>query len=107
MPSDLQPSTAAMVASATEAADFLKRFAHPARLMVLCALVEGERSVRQLEDSLGLRQPALSQQLAELRAAGLIEGRKEARRVFYRLSDERVASFVALLHRLFCERPSA
>lgn len=100
---DLEPHTAEMVENAVEAADFLKKFAHPSRLMILCALVDGERSVRDLEDTLGIRQPGLSQQIAELRDAGLITGRKESKHMFYRLSDERVSDFIALMHRMFCE----
>jgi DNA-binding transcriptional ArsR family regulator len=103
---DLAPDTAEMVANAGDAADFLKKFAHPSRLMILCALVEGERSVRDLEDTLGLRQPALSQQIAELREAGLISGRKESKNMFYSLSDGRVSDFIDFMHRLFCEVPT-
>jgi DNA-binding transcriptional ArsR family regulator len=102
---DLAPETAEMVANAGEAADFLKKFAHPSRLMVVCALVDGERSVRDLEDTLGIRQPGLSQQLAELRDAGFIVGRKESKSVYYRLADGRVAEFISTMHRLFCETP--
>lgn len=88
---------------AGEAAELLKKLANPNRLMIVCALVDGERSVRDLEDGLGIRQPGLSQQLAELRDAGLIAGRKESKSVFYRLADERVSAIVSLLYRMFCE----
>ena len=93
------------LASAGEAAEFLKKFAHPSRLMIVCALVDGERSVRDLEDTLGVRQPGLSQQIAELREAGLIVGRKESRNMFYRLADGRVTEFIGLMYRMFCEVP--
>lgn len=86
-----------------EASAFLKKMSNPDRLMVACALVDGERSVRELEDGLGIRQPGLSQQIAELRAAGLIVGRKEGKQVFYRLADPRVESFIATMHSLFCK----
>jgi DNA-binding transcriptional ArsR family regulator len=102
---DLAPDTAEMVDNATEAADFLKKLAHPSRLMVVCALVDGERSVRDLEDTLGIRQPGLSQQIAELREAGFITGRKESKNMFYRLADDRIAEFISLMHRMFCEVP--
>lgn len=98
----LEPETAEMVENAGEAADFLKRLAHPSRLMVVCALVDGERSVRDLEDTLGIRQPGLSQQIAELRDAGFIVGRKESKSVYYRLADGRVSEFISTMHRLFC-----
>ena len=101
----LAPQTADLVASAGEAADFLKKFAHPSRLMIVCALVDGERAVRDLEDTLGIRQPGLSQQIAELRKAGLIVGRKESKNMFYRLADGRVTEFIGLMYRMFCELP--
>lgn len=87
---------------AGEASEFLKKLANPNRLMIACALVDGEHSVRELEDSLGIRQPGLSQQIAELRDAGLIVGRKELKSVFYRLADERVRAVVTLLYQMFC-----
>jgi DNA-binding transcriptional ArsR family regulator len=86
-----------------EATAFLKKLANPDRLLVACALVEGERSVRELEDGLGIRQPGLSQQLAELREAGLIAGRKEGKQVFYRLADPRIETFIHTMHHLFCK----
>lgn len=90
-----------MAANAAEATDFLKKLAHPSRLMIVCALVNGERSVRDLEDTLGIRQPGLSQQIAELREAGLIVGRKESKTIYYRLADARVAAFIDLMYSLF------
>lgn len=99
----LEPGAAELVDNATEAADFLKKFAHPSRLMIVCALVDGERSVRDLEDTLGIRQPGLSQQIAELRDAGLIVGRKVSKNMFYRLADGRVTEFIDLMFRMFCK----
>lgn len=99
---ELSPEVHALRASVGEASQFLKKLANPDRLLVACALVDNELSVRQLEDSLGIRQPGLSQQLAELRTAGLIEGRKEGREVFYRLADPRVRAIMETMHRLFC-----
>ncbi|WP_421950742.1 ArsR/SmtB family transcription factor [Pelagibacterium sp.] len=85
-----------------EATAFLKKLANRDRLLVVCALVEGERSVRGLEDLLNIRQPGLSQQLAELRSAGMIEARKEGKAVFYRLSDPKVKAIVSTMYDLFC-----
>ncbi|EFH12540.1 ArsR/SmtB family transcription factor [Teichococcus cervicalis] len=93
---------AAMQARAAEATAFLKSFAHRDRLLIACALVEGERSVGELEAMLGIRQPGLSQQLAGLRAAGLVATRRSGKAVFYRLADGRVAAFIRTLHDLFC-----
>ena len=102
---DLAPRTSEMVENAAGAAEFLKKLANPHRLMIVCALVDGELSVRDLEDTLGLRQPGLSQQIAELREAGFIVGRKESKSVYYRLADARVAELVTVMHRLFCHPP--
>lgn len=105
MAEDLAQDAGAMRANIDEASGFLKKLSNPDRLLVCCALAEGELSVRGLEDLLGIRQPGLSQQLAELREAGLIEGRKEGRQIFYRLADPRVAELIATMHRLFCAPP--
>ncbi|MBB3809189.1 ArsR/SmtB family transcription factor [Pseudochelatococcus contaminans] len=103
---ELPPAVLDLRASVGDASQFLKKLANPDRLLVVCALVDNELSVRQIEDLLGIRQPGLSQQLAELRTAGLIEGRKEGREVFYRLADARVRTIVETLHTLFCSGAS-
>src|SRR5690606_12734154 len=105
MAEKLSCEAANLKANVDEASLFLKKLSNPDRLLVCCALSDCERSVRELEDLLDIRQPGLSQQLAELREAGLIAGRKEGKHVFYRLTDERVAIFIQTMHRLFCETP--
>ncbi|MFC4166314.1 metalloregulator ArsR/SmtB family transcription factor [Teichococcus aestuarii] len=102
MAGGLSLTTAEMQARSAEAAAFLKLFAHPDRLMIACALVEGEQPVSGLEALLGIRQPGLSQQLAALREAGLVATRREGKAVFYRLADARTETFIATLHQLFC-----
>lgn len=102
MSEKLSCEAADLKANVDEASVFLKKLANPDRLLICCVLVEGERSVRELEDLLGIRQPGLSQQLAELREAGLVAGRKEGKRVFYHLAEARVAIFIHTIHRLFC-----
>jgi DNA-binding transcriptional ArsR family regulator len=87
---------------AEAATNFMKSLANPNRLMIACALLEGERSVGDLETSLGLRQPSLSQQLAELRENGIVEARREAKQVFYRIADARAVALLATLHQIFC-----
>jgi len=84
-------------------AEFLKHLCHPHRLMIVCALVEGELGVGDLERGLSIRQPSLSQHLGSLREAGIISGRKTGKTVFYRLSDDRAAKLVETLHAVFCE----
>lgn len=98
----LSRETRAMKAKVDDASAFLKKLSNPDRLLVACALVEGERSVRELENALGIRQPGLSQQIAGLREAGLIAGRKEGKQMFYRLADPRVETFIYTMHALFC-----
>ncbi len=102
MTDQLSCEAANMKANVDEASAFLKKLCNPDRLLVCCALVDGELSVRQLEDLLSIRQPGLSQQLGELREAGLIASRKEGKQAFYRLSDPRVARFIGTMHKLFC-----
>jgi len=103
----LSCEAADLKANVEEASGFLKKLSNPDRLLVCCALLEAERSVRDLEDLLGIRQPGLSQQIAELREAGLIAGRKEGKHVFYHLADPRVAAFIHTMHRLFCTSDAA
>lgn len=77
----------------------LRALANPARLRIALRLLEGECAVAELETELGVRQPNLSQHLAELREAGLVADRRESRAVFYRLADEGQRRLVsALLH---------
>src|ERR1700737_2239367 len=87
---------------AEAASAFMKSLANPNRLMIACALLDGERSVGDLETELSLRQPSLSQQLAELRESGVVEARREAKQVFYRISDQRTVALLATLHQIFC-----
>jgi DNA-binding transcriptional ArsR family regulator len=87
---------------AEAATSFLKSLANPNRLMIACALIAGERSVGELETALGLRQPSLSQQLADLRENGIVEARREAKQVFYHLADDRAVALLSILHQIFC-----
>jgi DNA-binding transcriptional ArsR family regulator len=86
-----------------EASELLAFLANPDRLAILCLLLEGERTVMQLEVALSLRQPSLSQQIGILRRAKLIEGRREARQVVYRLSDRRVEVLIGTLRGIFAD----
>lgn len=69
----------------------LRAYAQPQRLMILSCLLAGEKTVGQIDAATGIGQPALSQQLAELRRTELVRTRREAKQVFYTLADERVA----------------
>jgi DNA-binding transcriptional ArsR family regulator len=93
----------ALIASAQEASGFLKALAHEARLLILCLLIEEEKSVSDIEEILKLRQPAISQQLARLRADNLVETRRDGKNVFYSLARPEVREVIGALHRAFCE----
>jgi DNA-binding transcriptional ArsR family regulator len=87
------------------AAAFLKALANPKRLMILCELKDGERSVSALVGVVPLAQSALSQHLAKLRAEGLVKTRREAQTIHYSLADARIARLIDTLDALFCSRP--
>ena len=92
--------------SAERAAEFLRTVAHPGRLRIVCALMDGELSASQLARQARLPAPSLSQQAAILHAEGLIGRRREGRSVLYRLRAPEVKSLAKLLYRLFCKPPS-
>lgn len=94
---------AALEAKATEAARLLRLLANENRLLLLCMLAaEGELTVGELADALGLSQPALSQHLARLREDGLVAARRNAQSMHYRIADPRAARVLALLRDLYC-----
>ena len=86
---------------ANAAADRLKTYAQPQRLMILSRLLDGEQIVAELERATGIVQPALSQQLAELRKADLVVMRRAAKQVFYRLADDDVTLCVRAIEAMF------
>ena len=83
-----------MEARADEIAGIFKALSHEGRLMILCHLAAGEKSVTELEGLLGQRQAAVSQQLARLRLEGLVSTRREGKAIFYALHDPRVMSLL-------------
>ena len=91
-----------MLENATNASNFLKAISHEGRLMILCHLVTGEKSVTELEDLLSARQAAVSQQLSRLRLEGLVIPRREGKAIYYRLADERPRRVLELVYELFC-----
>ncbi len=92
----------AMEGNARAAAGLLKAMANENRLMILCSLVDKELSVGELQAMLPLSQSALSQHLAALRVAGLVEARREAQNKFYRLRGKEAMAVLGLLHDLYC-----
>lgn len=85
----------------------LKAIANPARLVILCQLVEGERSVGALERAVGLSQSAISQHLAVLRRGDVVTSRRDGQTIFYALANADVVTLMGTLHDVFCrEAPS-
>ncbi|AUJ63371.1 transcriptional regulator [Aestuarium zhoushanense] len=88
--------------NAQEAANFLKAISHEGRLLILCHLSAGEKSVTELEDLISARQAAVSQQLARLRLEGLVTPRREGKTIYYRLTDDRPRQMIDLVYDMFC-----
>ncbi|MCB2129631.1 MAG: winged helix-turn-helix transcriptional regulator [Rhodobacteraceae bacterium] len=84
------------------ATGLLKALAHEGRLMILCYLSSGERSVTELENLLASRQSAVSQQLARLRLDGVVRARRDGKTIYYSLRDPRSARILELIYALFC-----
>ena len=93
---------ASMQRHADEAVAVLKAVGSQNRLMLICQLLEGERSVNELAEALGLAQSVVSQHLSLLRRDGVVAGRREGQSIYYDISDERVRSLMAKLFELFC-----
>ena len=94
-----------MKGNAKRASDFLKALAHENRLMILCILAEGEKSVSELEEFLALRQPTVSQQLARLRADGLVSTRRDGKTIYYNLASEEARTVIGAVYDVFCRPP--
>lgn len=93
-----------MVDNAKRASDFLKALAHESRLMILCILAEGEKSVSELEQQLSLRQPTVSQQLARLRADRLVSTRRDGKIVYYSLASDEARVVIGAVYDVFCRK---
>ncbi len=96
-----------MMVSACDASNMLKALSHEGRLMILCHLVTGEKTVTELEELLSARQAAVSQQLARLRLEGLVTPRRDGKAIYYSLTDERPKQILEVIYELFCtvEKP--
>ncbi|MDO7557275.1 MAG: metalloregulator ArsR/SmtB family transcription factor [Loktanella sp.] len=91
-----------MMDNAQAAANFLKAISHEGRLMILCHLTTGEKSVTELEELLSARQAAVSQQLSRLRLEGLVTPRRDGKAIYYRLTDDRPKQIMEVVYDLFC-----
>ncbi|KJK25294.1 ArsR family transcriptional regulator [Burkholderiaceae bacterium 16] len=91
-----------MQAAAAQACALLKVLANQDRLLLMCQLSQGELSVGELEEQLGIRQPTLSQQLAVLRENGLVTTRREGKSIFYSIASQEALAVMAVLYEQFC-----
>ena len=91
-----------LVKNAEKAAKLLKSMSHPSRLTVLCYLMNGEASVSLLNQNIPLSQSALSQHLAGLRQAGLVDTRREGQVIHYHLKSQDVSGIIEALYRIYC-----
>lgn len=96
-----------MMENARKATNFLKALSHEGRLLILCHLASGEKSVTELEDLLAARQAAVSQQLARLRLEGLVDYRRDGKAIYYRLGDERAKRMIETVYDMFCRKDAA
>ena len=85
-----------------EASEAMQAMGHPLRLKILCLVGNQELSVLEIVDAVGTTQSNISQHLAVLRDHRILEARKEANKVFYRISDPRVLRMIALTREIFC-----
>ena len=92
----------ALLGKAESACDFLRAIATPTRLMLLCHLMEGERTVSELADLVDAKQSLTSHHLNRLKLSGLVASRRNEKFIFYRLENDVVKNLVAILHEEFC-----
>ena len=93
-----------MSQNARQASEFLKALSHESRLMILCLLMQKERSVTELEDILGIRQASVSQQLQRLRGERLVETRRVGKQIYYSLASDEARAVIGVLYDIFCKK---
>lgn len=93
--------------SAGEATALLRSLAHEDRLLLLCQLSQGEMCVSDLETTLGIYQPSLSQQLGVLRRQGLVSTRRDGKNIYYRVTDDKALALLETLYQTFCAKSGA
>ncbi|MFM9916991.1 MAG: metalloregulator ArsR/SmtB family transcription factor [Rhizobacter sp.] len=91
-------------AAAGRAVSILKVLANEDRLLLLCQLTQGELCVSDLEERLDIRQPTLSQQLGVLRTEGVVDTRREGKRIFYSVADTNLLQVLAALYGIYCPK---
>lgn len=91
--------------AAAEATEVLRVLANEDRLLLLCQLSQGEKSVSELEELLDIHQPTLSQQLGVLRTMGLVNTRRDGKWIYYSIADEKVLVLLGAMYELYCPKP--
>lgn len=91
-----------MMKNAQRASNFFKAISHDGRMMILCHLATGEKSVTEMEERVSARQAAVSQQLSQLRFEGLVTPRREGKAIYYSLTDDRPKQIMKVVYELFC-----
>lgn len=99
---EYSPELDQLMRKARKASNFLKALSHENRLLLLCLLAEGERSVTELENILSMRQSAVSQQLARLRYDGMVDTRRDGKTIYYSLANEDVRQVISVVYDIFC-----
>ena len=99
---EYSPELDQLMRKARKASNFLKALSHENRLLLLCLLAEGERSVTELENILSMRQSAVSQQLARLRYDGMVDTRRDGKTIYYSLANEDVRRVISVVYDIFC-----
>ncbi|MFN4142766.1 ArsR/SmtB family transcription factor [Aestuariivirga sp.] len=96
-----------LLSKARRASEMLKALSHEGRLLMLCLLAEGEKSVSEIEEIMEMPQAAVSQQLARLRLDGIVTARRDGRSIFYSIANDDVTTLIETLHTLLCaqQRP--
>ena len=90
-------------AKSREATNCLKALAHESRLLAICYIFDGEKSVQEIEQYIGTSQSNISQHLGKLRDKGILDCRKDGNQVFYHISDLRILDLVKVLKRIYCD----
>ena len=102
---EISPELDRLMRNARKASDFLKALSHENRLLLLCLLAEGERSVTELENILSLRQTTVSQQLARLRLDDLVTTRRDGKTIYYSLANDDVRRVISVIYDMYCGTP--
>lgn len=104
MKSQAQPQTLSELKQKSEGVSaLLKQLAHPQRLLILCSMAEGEKSVGEIEEICGASQSAVSQFLKGMRLEGLIDSRRNGKQIYYSIVDKRVLKLIKSLYQIFCK----